>query len=131
MANLDGKIQDLSETMKQFLANAEGATNRLVEDVIGHWQGVSAEFRDNMEGANESLRQMRVIPEITESRFAGTLAAIQKQSQQILNETWQKFVSQLQGRLWSSLRLLARERVTSGRSWGQLLQHGRDPRETQ
>jgi hypothetical protein len=98
MANLDGKIQDLSETMKQFLANAEGATTRLVGDVIGHWQGVSAEFRDNMEGANESLRQMREIPEITESRFAETLAAIQKQSQQILNETWQKFVNQLQGR---------------------------------
>jgi hypothetical protein len=98
MTDLDGKIQELGEVMKQFLANAEGATTRLVDDVVGHWQGVSIEFRDNMKVANESLRQMGEIPRITETRFAETLAAVQKQSQQILNETWKTFVSQLQGR---------------------------------
>lgn len=108
MADLDGKIRELGEVMKQFLTNAEGATTRLVDDVVGHWQGVSAEFRDNMEVANESLRQMGEIPRITETRFAETLAAVQKQSQQILNETWEKFVSQLQGRFLVELENISK-----------------------
>jgi hypothetical protein len=108
MADLDGRIQELGEVMKQFLANAEGSTTRLVDDVVGRWRDVSAEFSDNLRGANESLQQMGEIPRITEARFEETLAAVQRQAQKILNETWEKFVGQLQGRFLGELENISR-----------------------
>jgi len=108
IADLDGKIQELGEVMKQFLAKAEGATTRLVDDVVGRWRDVSAEFRDNLKGANESLQQMGEIPRITEARFEDTLAAVQQQAQKVLNETWEKFVSQLQGRFLVELENISK-----------------------